>query len=336
MRYLLTLIFAFNVLFSASFVYPNFKQCYNKNLKSIVYFGNTKAIAIAKHYAVSYSKTKPSYPYAKHDPFLNLYLFYSPKVLHPVHLKDTKYLSLGEWLASMDDNSLYAGNFAKRGIGLSVYFEQNAKTPPNSIVTCLCCDVYGLGVGDKKFISSNLIKRFLNSTEIFYGDIGVRFAKKGKKIVIASINQMRINKNLKVGDVIKKINGKKVKNLQDLENKILFTKRNQSIKLEFFRKNALHVESIKVFQKNGGGEASDSFLEAKGMFFDRNLTITKVIKGSFADKNGLKPGDKLVQIDRKSVKNQNDARIVFSKTKKKLIYLLFGRGGSQFFIKVDK
>jgi C-terminal processing protease CtpA/Prc len=193
-----------------------------------------------------------------------------------------------------------------------------------------------LGVGDKKFISSNLIKRFLNSTEIFYGDIGVRFAKKGKEIVIASINQMRINKNLKVGDVIKKIDGKTVKNLQDLENKILFTKRNQSIKLEFLRKNALHAENIKVFQKNGGGEASDSFLEAKGMFFDKNLSINKIFKDSFADKKGLKIGDRLVQIDRKSVKNQNDARIVFSKTKKKSIYLLFDRGGSQFFIKVDK
>jgi len=336
MRYLLTLIFALNVLFSASFVYPNFKQCYNKNLKSIVYFGDTKAIAIAKHYAVTYSKKKPLYPYIKHDPFLNLYLFYSPKVLHPVRLKDTKYLSLGEWLASMDDNSLYAGNFAKRGVGLSIYFEQNAKTPPNSMVTCLCCDVYGLGVGDKKFISSNLLKRFLNSTEIFYGDIGARFAKRGKKIVVSSIDPMQMNQKLKVGDIIKKIDGKKVKNLQDLENKILFTKRNQSVKLEFFRKNALHVENIKVFQKNGGGESSDSFLESKGMFFDKNLSINKIIKGSFADKRGLKIGDKLVQFDRKSVKNQNDARIVFSKTEKKLIYLLFDRGGSQFFIKVNR
>ncbi len=335
MRYLLSFVFAINVLFGASFVYPNFKQCYNKNLKSVVYFSDTKAIAIAKHYAVSYSKKKPSYPYVKHDPFLNLYLFYSPKTLHPVRLKDTKYLSLGEWLASMDEDSLYAGNFAKRGVGLGVYFEQNSKTPPNSMVTCLCCDVYGLGVGNKKFISSNLLKRFLNSTEIFYGDIGARFAKKGRKIVVASIDPMHSNQKLKIGDIIEKIDGKKVRNLQDLENKILFTRRNQSVKLKFFRKNALHVEDIKVFQKVGGGEAGDSFLEAKGMYFDKNLSIKKIIKGSFADKNGLKIGDKLLQIGRKSVKNQNDARVVFSKTKK-MIRLLFARGGSQFFIKVDK
>jgi len=336
MRYLLSLVFAINVLFSASFVYPNFKQCYNKNLKSIVYFGGTKAIAIAKHYAVTYSKKKPSYPYVKHDPFLNLYLFYSPKPLHPVRLKDTKHLSLGKWLASMDDNSLYVGNFAKRGVGLGIYFEQNSKTPPNSMVTGLCCAVYGLGVGNKKFISSNLLKRFLNSTEIFYGDIGVRFVKKGRKIVVASIDPMHSNQKLKIGDIIEKIDGKKVRNLQDLENKILFTRRNQSVRLKFFRKNVLHVEDIKVFQKVGGGEASDSFLELMGMYFDKNLDIKRVIKGSFADKNGLKVGDKLLQIGRKTVKNQNDARMAFSKTKKKAIYLLFARGGSQFFIKVDK
>ncbi len=335
MRYLLSLVFALNVLFGASFVYPNFKQCYNKEIKSIVYFRDTKAIAISKHYAVTYSKTKPKYPYVKYDPFLNLYLFYSKKPLHPVKLKNTDKLSLGEWLASIDENSLYIGNFAQRGEGLNIYFEQNSKTPPNSLISCLCCQVYGLGIGNGKFISSNFLNKFLNSKEVFYGDIGVRFARLGKKVIISSINPLFKNQKLKVGDIIKKIDGEKIKKVEDANNLILFQKKNQIVKLEFLRKNTLHTIKIKVQKRYGGGELSDSFLENRGLFLDKNLIIIKISKNSFGAKSGLHIGDKLLQMDRKNVKNANEIRRIFSKTEKKVINLLFERANFQFFIKVN-
>ncbi len=334
MKSILILIFALNALFGASFVYPDFKQCYKKDVKSIVYFGETKAIAVSKHYAVAYLEKKPKHSFVKYDPFLSLYLFYSKKALHPIRLKNTDKLTLGEWLASMDDNSMYTGNFAQRGVGLNIFFEQNSKTPPNSMISCLCCDIYGIGVGHGKFISSNFIKRFLNAKSVYYGDIGVRFAKRGKDVIVSSVNPMFKNQKLKVGDIVKKIDGKRVKKVEDIEDYILFQKIGKTVKLKFSRNNKTITVKIKIQKRYGGGELSDSFLEAKGMFFDKNLVIKGIKKDSFAQKSGLLIGDKLLQIDRKSVTSEDDARRIFSKIKKKDIDLLFDRDDFQFFVKV--
>lgn len=335
MKAIFILIFTVNALFSVSFVYPDFKQCYKKDIKSIVYFGDTKAIAISKHYAVAYLKKKPKHPFIKYDPFLNLYLFYSKKTLYPVKLKKTDKLTLGEWLASMDDNSIYVGNFAQRGVGLNIFFRQNSKTPPNSMISCLCCEIYGIGMGDGKFISSNLIKRFLNSKSVNYGDIGVRFAKRGKNIIVSSANPMFKNQKLKAGDIIKKIDDKRVKKVEDAENHILFQKIGKIVKLQFLRDDKLLTQKIKIQKRYGGGELGDSFLEEKGIFFDKNLKIKNIQKGSFAQKIGLCIGDKLLQIDRKSVTSEDSIRRVFSKIKKTKVNLLFDRNDFQFFIKVN-
>ena len=338
MKIFISLIIICNFAFSTSFVYPNFKQCYNKNIKSIVYFGNTRAMAISKHYAVAYLKKRPKHHFIKRDPFLHLYLFYSPKVLHPVKLKNTDKLSLGEWLASMDSNSLYIGNFSRRGVGLNSYFRKNGKTPPNSMISCLCCDIYGLGIGDGKFISSNYIKRLLTSTSIFYGDIGVRFARHGKNIIVASINPHFFKQRLKVGDIIKKIDGNKIRTVKEATNLILLQKKNHILKVEFLRKHALHVENIKVHDrftaKKSAAKVNNSFLKNRGIFFDNNLKIIRISKHSFGEKSGLKIGDKLLQINQISVKNQNEARSIFSKTKNKEANLLFDRQDFQFFVKV--
>jgi C-terminal processing protease CtpA/Prc len=235
----------------------------------------------------------------------------------------------------MSENSMYTGNFAQRGVGLNIFFEQNSKTPPNSMISCLCCDIYGIGIGDGKFISSNFIKRFLKTKSVSYGDIGVRFAKRGKRVIVVSVNPMFKNQKLRVGDIIKKIDGRRVRKVADVEDYILFQKVGKSVKLTFSRDNRVLTRKIKVAKRYGGGELSDSFLESKGIYFDKNLRITSIRKGSFAQKSGLHIGDKLLQIDRVGVSNQDDIRNIFSKLKKKEINLLFDRSDFQFFVKVD-
>ncbi len=334
MKVLTALLMVFGLMFGASFTYPNFKQCFNKNKDSVVYFKNVKAIAVTSHYAVSYQTKTPDAKYIKYDPYLGLYLFYSKKKLHPVKLKDTKSLALGEWLASMSDDSMYIGNFAKRGSGLESFYEHNAKVEPNSMIVCLCCQVYGLGVGDNRFIPTKLIKRFLNAKEIFYGDIGARFAKRGKDIVVMRVDPFYPDNLLKIGDIIKKINGKKVKSLNDVKDVILFSKREDFVTLEFLRKNVLHKSKLKIYKRFGGGVLSDTFLERKGLFFDKDLKIKWINKNSYAQKAGLKIGDRLLQINQKNVKSEDDIKRVLSKVKTKDINLLFDRNDFQFFVKV--
>ena len=332
-RLLISLFLVFGVVNATSFTYPDFKQCYNKNLKSFVYFGNIRAVAVTKHLAVAYSKTKPKVEFVKHDPFLNLYLFYSKKSLNPVRLKSTYSLKVGEWVAGMDDNSLYVGNFATTDDMLDSIYLQNANLKENSIISCLCCEVYGLGIGDGKFIGSEFIKRFLNTKDnVYYGDIGVRFVKRGTEFFVDKINPFYKNQPLKVGDKIISVNDKKIYSLKQLKRVILFSKPNSKLKIKLLRGNALFMVDVKVFQKISGGALGDSFLEKKGFYFDENLKIKMIKKGSFASKSGLKVGDKLLMVNKLKMKNNMDLKEYLTNTKDKELELLFDRNDFQFFI----
>lgn len=333
-RILISFFILFSFANSTSFTYPDFKQCYNKNLKSFVYFGDIRAVAVTKHLAVAYSSVKPKGPYVKYDPFLNLYLFKSTKALTPVKLKSTHYLKLGEWIAGMDDSSLYAGNFAKSGDLLDSFYLQNAKLEKNSIVSCLCCEMYGLGIGSGSFIGSEYIKRFINLKDVYYGDIGVRFDKHGKDFIVKSIDPFYQNQLLAVGDKILKINGKKVTSLKKLNQTILFSKPKSIFTVELKRGKNILKRSMVVRSRMGGGYLSDSFLEKKGIFFDKDMKIKRVNKKSFGEISGLKVGDKLLQIDQKKIETQNDIKSYLSNNKNKESQLLFERNNFQFFVKL--
>ncbi len=335
MKLIVGFILFVQVAFSADFTYPDFKQCFEKNKKSFVYFGDIRAVAVGKHIAIAYSKTKPTVPYIKFDPFLNLYMFESKKPLNPVKLKTTYGLKVGEWIAGMDESSLYAGNFAKAGDVLDTFYLQNSKIDANSIVSCLCCDVYGLGVGSGAFIGSEYIKRFIESKTVFYGDIGARFVQQGQEFIVHDLDPFYENQKLKVGDKILKIDNNKVYSLKGLNQKILFSKLNQKLKLEVLRGTALVKLDVLVASREGGGGLNDSFLEKKGIFFDADMSIKKINKDSFGEINGLKVGDKLLQIDQIKIESLTQLRAFFSKTKETNVNLLFDREDFQFFVNLS-
>ncbi len=335
-RLVITFFLIFQALNAADFNYPDFRQCYKKNSQSFIYFGKTRAVAVSKHLAVAYLLTAPEAKYVKFDPFLNLYLFRSKKTLKPVKFKSTRSLELGEWIAGMDDTSLYVGNFAKSGDLLDSFYLQNAKLEANSIISCLCCEVYGLGVGKGTFIGSEYIKRFINSgsKDVYYGDIGVRFDKYAKDFIVKSINPFYPNQLLKTGDKIVKINNKKVSSLKQLNQTVLFSAPKSIVKLEVLRgKQELKIDAT-VRSRMGGGHLSDSFLENRGLFFDKEMKIIKITKKSFGEKSGLHVGDVLIQIDHKTIDNQNDTKEYLSKLKAKEAQLLFDRDDFQFFVKI--
>lgn len=334
MRYLIIFFIYVGALQAASFTFPDFSQCYKKNKQAFVYFGETRAIAVSKNLAVAYLKTKPSAKYIKFDPFLNLYLFHSQKPLRPVRLKSSHLLKLGEWVAGMEENSLFVGNFAKQGDLLDSFYLQNAELEPNSLISCLCCEMYGIGVGGGSFIGSEFIKRFIKLKDVYYGDIGVRFEQMANTFVVKSINPFYPNQLLRKGDKIFKIDGKKVTSLKQLNQAVLFSKPKNIIRIELLRDGKkLTIRSI-VRSRMGGGRLSDSFLEKKGIFFDDNLKVIKIAKNSFGERSGLKVGDNLMQVGDKAVKTQDDIRANLTKLKSKETQLLFNRDDFQFFIKI--
>lgn len=333
-RFIISFLLFLQVTQATSFTYPDFTQCYNKNVQSFVYFGDTRAVAVSKYLAVAYSKTTPKVDFIKFDPFLNLYLFKSTKALTPVKFKSTHLLQLGEWIAGMDDSSVYIGNFSKSGDLLDTLYVNNIAMEENSIVSCLCCEVYGLSVENGSFIGSEYIQRFIKEKDVYYGDIGAKFEKAGKDFFVKSIDPSFSNVALHVGDKILKINGKTIISLKQLTQTILFSKPQSKLNIEFLREKVIMQITAKVESKDNTSENSDSFFGKKGIFFNKDMKVKMLGKDGVGESSGLKVGDKLMQINGMEIMNEEDLKLSLSKVKDKSLQLLFDRNDFQFFIKL--
>lgn len=324
----------------AEFVYPDFSQCYEKNKASVVYFGTTRAVAISEKYAIAYSKEKPTHPFIKHDYLSHLYLFESAKPLTPIKLKSTSELKLGEWLASMTDTSLNVLNAAKVGTS-NTFFELGGAGEPSSIVGGLCCEMYGLGVGEKYFIGSEALNRFIEGKVASYSDLGARFVENNESIVVDAIDMTPGKTKLKVGDKISSLNGKKVKTLNEFHDAFMLGKSSSKLSAQIERNNAWVEENIlilppkpKVVKKVE--PKKESYLQTKGFKLTPDMKIIGPSYASLAEKSGLKEGDRLIQIDDVRVEKIAEADAYLEKSKNKEISLLFERNDFQFFVTLKR
>lgn len=79
-------------------------------------------------------------------------------------------------------------------------------------------------------------------------------------------------------------------------------------------------------------EAAKNIASFDGIYFDEDMNVVKLDKA--ASQYGLKPSDKLIQVDFQSVKNQKELSQILLKNQKPS-NLLFQRGNFQFFVKLN-
>lgn len=319
----------------AEFVYPDFTACYEKNKNAIVYFGTTRAVAISEKYAIAYAIEKPNVPFVKHDYLGHLYLFESSKPLVPIKLKSTEELKLGEWLASMTENSLHVMTATTKATSNEL-FEVGAQATMGSIVGGLCCEMYGLGIGDKYFIGSEVLRQFIDGKSASYVDLGARFVENNETIVVDAIDAIPGKSKLKKGDKITAINGKKVKTLQELDELIRLGKKDSKLSAQIERNNLFVEENIFILPPKPVVKKvvpkKVSYLEAKGFMFSKGLSLKDPAYGTLAQKSGLKENDSLIQVDGHKVESLDEAEKYIAKSKEKEISLLFERHDFQFFV----
>ena len=330
----------------AEFVYPDFSQCYEKNKPSIVYFGTTRAVAISEKQAVAYSKEKPSVPYVRFDAFSHLYLFDSPKPLMPVKLKSTSELKLGEWLVSMTDNSLVAVNASKIGTSGNDLFEFGGVGEVSSFVGGLCCEMYGLGIGDKFFISSESLQRFIDGKSASFPEIGVRVIDGNESVIIDFVDPTNKEVKLKAGDIITMLNGKKVSTIAEFADALKASKDLTKVNAKIQRDNAWSEQNIlepkplpkKLEPKKVPlpDSRKESYLQNRGFKFDNDLKIRDIKRGSFAEQSGLKVGDRLMQVDELPVTRIQEADAYLAKNHNRESSLLFDRDDFQFFVTMKR
>lgn len=173
---------------------------------------------------------------------------------------------------------------------------------------------------------------FIKKKKFEYSDIGIRAANKNSKTIVKRVNPFDKELSLKKGDVVLEIDSKKVQNAAHLMREILFSKIGKKHKLKIQRDGkVLYVEAVGK-KRYGGGEIGDTFLEAKGLYFNQDLTIMKV-SGEF-EKYGLKIGDKLLQVNGVKVVSISDIRDNIDAFKYHAS-LLFERNDFQFFVNIN-
>jgi serine protease Do len=155
----------------------------------------------------------------------------------------------------------------------------------------------------------------------------------------------------KSGDVIIEFDGKAVKNSGQLRITVASTDIGRTVDVKIIRDGKEKILSVKIVKRSGesivsaGGEVSSEDVEALAGLKVKNLTpeiaerygyedengvvVTKVSPGSPAEKEGIRPGDLIKEVEREPIKNVKDYKKVTRELKdNKTVLLLVNRSGS--------
>ncbi|MGQ9648364.1 MAG: Do family serine endopeptidase [Thermodesulfobacteriota bacterium] len=158
--------------------------------------------------------------------------------------------------------------------------------------------------------------------------------------------------DLKVGDIIVDIDGKKIRNSQDAVREVLRKQVGQKINLDVLRQGKqIKVSVITAKMPSEPGERKAGQLEMEGWFGLRVRAITpdiakqlglakaegvmiaEVESGSVAQQGGLREGDVILEVNRQKIRNGQDYQSAMDKVSPdKGVLLLINRGNSTFFV----
>ena len=263
---------------------------------------NSLSVPVRKDVRLVYSKCQPKAKILKHDPFLSLYLI-EDKSGFAYNFDINMHLQLG--VAAVNKLNATEGKIVKHQVGLNTLATFSEKIISPALLTSSCCSLEGL-ITPNGIIERDYLRRFISSATADYSDIGIRVKdEKGFVIVIASNPYMKDNL-IKKGDCIVAFDGKKVKNASNFMKKVLFSKVGSKHSVRVKRNSKFLTFNVTTKKRDGGGEISDTFLEFRGIFFNKKLEVVK-LSSEFV-KYGLLLGDRLVQVNGVRIKNQDELR----------------------------
>ena len=323
-------LFVFTQLFLLSLYACDgiFSSCVHKIKDSQSIYNNRLAVVVKNHKRIVYARQIPNAIIVKYDPFLSLYLIEDRSDFKYPFTFDSK---LQLHTAIVNANKAKAGEFIKKQIGLDSFGKYSASLSKAALILNSCCSLEGI-VTSNGIIKKAYLKHFLNAKKVVYGDIGIRVKenKNGAVFVNASDPFMKDNP-FKKGDCITLYDGKKIRNAAKLMQMILFSAIHSKHSIKIKRDAKFITFKVKTHKRYGGGYLSDTFLEQKGIYFDKALHITR-LNGSFKN-YGLKVGDRLIEVNAVAVNNQEQLRLYIEKYKE-YSSLLFERNKFQFFVNI--
>jgi len=218
---------------------------------------------------------------------------------------------------AIDDEIYLEENVTKPQVGLS-FAEFSQPIPDNVIIIGGCCTTVGLSIGGKKFIDEEYIQGFIESENGHFADIGARFKDVNGTVIVDKVNPFFTDNPFLEGDKILYLDGEPVLNFDDFIKNILFSPIHRVVELEVLRDNDFVNLSVETDILKGGGLLSDTFLENIGVWFDEKLYVVNVHSKSEFAKKGLKNRYRLISINGKKFKNEEEIREFLSEQKNRM------------------
>lgn len=304
-----------------------YASCIEKINDSKTIQKNSLSIPVEHNRRLIYSQTPPDAKILKSDPFLSLYLI-EDRSNFAYDFDINIGLQLGA--AIVDKKSAIEGKFVKNQVGLDSLASYSKKYKAPALLLSSCCSLEGIAT-PKGIIQKEYIQRFLSSATAEYSDIGIRVKNERNSVIVRASNPYIENNPFKRGDIIVGFDGKKVTAASVFMRRVLFCKVGSKHRVKI-KRGAKEMTFDVITQKRlGGGAISDTFLEFKGIYFDKNLAIVK-LSDNFKE-YGLLLGDRLIQVNGTSVKTQAEL-LNYVENFQDFSTLLFERDKFQFFVNI--
>ncbi|CAJ98912.1 PDZ domain-containing protein [Helicobacter acinonychis] len=310
----------------------DFKHCQAFFQKASLQKGGVALKELPKGVYLYYSKTYPKHAKViKSDPFIGLYLLQSAPSAYAYTLRDLDKNALTRPMASVGANQVTEVQLLSKQKGYNHYARISQAIQKNGVISNICYQMLGLGVGGNGFIETKFIKRFLSQKEPYYGDIGVRLEEYHKRLVVVQFDPFFPKNPFLKNDEIIAINDQKIHSLAEFEWVVSNLKYQSLVRVKIKRNRQIKEVTLKVNKRYGGFLLKDTFLERYNIALDERFVITKI--GSHLPKglDFLKLGDRILWVNRKDVAfNQKALREALSAPKIELLVL---RKGFEFYIK---
>ncbi|MDE6886243.1 MAG: PDZ domain-containing protein [Helicobacteraceae bacterium] len=294
----------------------------NENTINAIHIGDGKYLAYSKHFFNNKN-------IIKYDEFMGLYLF-KDKILNQKY--DFRVINKSIQAVAINKNSITKGKILKSQGSLKNLAVFSNIIEPNSIISDICYQAYGISTGSDRFIDKSYIDLFLknkNSKEYSYIGIEAKDSKNG--VVISKINPF-ITNLLQIGDILLSINGKKINSVDDFFNLESNLEINKIAYIDIKRGNKILKIPLIATKREIDFSVQDSFLQYFGIVLDNNLNIISDNKSE-----RFKPNDKILRVNQMQVSTINELDSALAKIANEgaeSFSILLNRNDFEFFITI--
>ena len=212
----------------------------------------------------------------------------------------------------------------------------------------------GIGFAVPSEIARSIMRQILDFGEVRRGLLGVTITtidEEGAKALGAEVDSGALVSNIEPGsaaeqagllvdDIIVKVDDKKIDDSRELANAIGLKGSGEQVSIEYVRNGKFHQVTATLGQQSvSRSTGTDIHPGLDGARFATNTTsrisgvdVTEVEPGSPAAQRGLRSGDTIIAVNRRSVENLRELRSIAQGSR--ILFLLVQRGDRQLMLQI--